>query len=250
MGSSEEHNSVSNAQDTGVTAVDDTAGETASDDPYGLYKKPKFWDSKRNRFLTFAAGFLLIVLAVALFYLRGPFGDASTPSITLMSPQPVSAASRDEIVIDVVLSELPEGNYPAASLSVEFDSSKLEFVGLKQGTMMTLGNVSANGEMHYDIPLWVADIAASNQRGVVNIMYLDISGGSHAYVADGFAKGQSDIVVRLVFRLRDSAIAGNQLNITVADACFATIGGAEDGSSLATSMKTLRAYPAMIIVKD
>lgn len=211
--------------------------------------KSKFFQKKRNRVLVIC-GAVLLVAAIALLILfqNGVLDELFAPSITLMSPSPVSASNRDEIVIDVVLSDLPDKIYPAASLSVEFDKNKLEFVGVKQGTMMTLGD-STEDKKTYNIPIWESDTPVSNQLGEINTMYLDITGGKFAYVREGFHKKDKDILLRLIFRLRDSAQAGEIYHITVKDVVIATVGGAENRTSLATSLRTLKAYPAKIVVK-
>jgi hypothetical protein len=103
---------------------------------------------------------------------------------------------------------------------------------------------------NFNIPIWRSDVEASNRAGRINTMYLDITGGDFSYVREGFARERHDIVLRLVFRLRDSVQAGDILDITVADAVIATIGGSENRTSLATdpAMSTLRAYSAKIVV--
>lgn len=203
--------------------------------------------NKRNRVLTICGAFLLIATTIFLFLRGGGMEELFAPALTLMSPAPIAATNREEIIVDVVLSDLPDRSYPAASLSVEFDKNALEFVGVKQGTMMTLGN-STEDKITYNIPIWNSDVEVSNQLGEINTMYLDITGGKFAYVRKGFAKNDKDILLRLSFRLRDSVQAGKIYNITVKDAVLATIGGAEKRTSLATNLRTLKAYPAKIVV--
>ncbi len=212
--------------------------------------KSNFFQNKRNRVFTIFGAALIIVAITLVFFLfqGGGINELFAPSITLMSPEPVFASHREEIIIDVVLSHLPDRSYPAASLSVEFDKNMLEFVGVKQGTMMTLGH-STGEKKTYNIPIWKNDVEVSNQLGEINTMYLDITGGKFAYVLEGFQKNDNDILLRLSFRLRDSVQAGKIYNITVKDAVIASIGGAETRTSLATSLRTLKAYPAKIIVK-
>ncbi|MDR1236978.1 MAG: hypothetical protein LBK28_01930 [Propionibacteriaceae bacterium] len=189
-----------------------------------------------------------VAAGVLAWLLLGGVVPFFTPSLTLQSPAPLSVGDREEVVIDVVLSRLPDGLYPAASLSVQFDPNKLEFTGIKQGTMMTRGALQ-DGQPTFHVPLWQADIAVSNQRGQVNTMYLDTTGGTFAYTSEGFATGSRDVLLRLGFRLRDSVQAGEIYRLSVADAVLATIGGSADRSSLATSSSTLIAYPAEIVVK-
>jgi len=207
---------------------------------------------KKNRTLTRIGILLVAVFAVLLILVKcGLLDRLLVPSITLVEPkQAVSASSRDEIVIDVVVSDLPAGSYPAASISVAFDKNRLEFVGIKQGTMMAMdGKPAAGGQAGYYIPVWNCDVAASNRRGVVNVMYLDITGGDYAYTEGGFTKGRGDILLRLTFRLRDSAQAGDSYELTFQDACLATIGGSVGKTSLAMDLKTIRARNCQIKVR-
>jgi hypothetical protein len=207
--------------------------------------------SRKKRILAFSlcAVVAIAVAASLLLFRNGAFDTLFAPSLTLMSPAPVSASDRSEIIIDAVLSDLPDRVFPAASISVDFDPNKLEFVGVKQGTMMTLGGAKGN-EQTWNIPIWESDAAASNRLGEVNTMYLDMTGGQFAYIREGFQKNDHDILVRLAFRLKDSAIAGDIYHITVKDAVIATVGGAENNTSLATGKQTLKAYPAKIVVEQ
>ena len=55
--------------------------------------------------------------------------------LSLSYDKEISEGSQEEIVIPVKLSYLPSGVFPSASMSVEFDKDKLEFIGVKKGTM-------------------------------------------------------------------------------------------------------------------
>ena len=217
-----------------------------------LFKKilgSKFFQKKRNRVLTICAAVILIIVIIWLIFWGNVLDRIFAPSLTLMSPEPVLAFDRGDIVVDVVISDLPDRVFPAASLSAKFDNNKLELISVKQGTMMTLNNYSKD-EKTYNIPIWKSDIAAANKMGKVNTMYLDMTGGQFAYVKEGFVKDEKDILLRLVFCLRDSAQAGEVYNITVEDAVLATVGGDENRTSLATANQTLKAYSAKIVVRE
>lgn len=199
--------------------------------------------SKKKQQRIIGSGVLLAVMTIAVLFIF--LGDgrgilervfAAEANITLTSPAPVAASKREEIVIDAVVANLPDQEYPAASLSVHFDRNKLEFVGVRQGTMKTRGRGGI-----YHIPIWNSDVEASNQHGIVNTMYLDLTGGDHPYIV-----GEEDILVRLVFRLRDSVESGETHHITIYDAVFATVNPAD---SVATSKGNLRVHHAQIIVR-
>jgi hypothetical protein len=188
-------------------------------------------------------GLAVLAAAALIWYLN--WGPAGVPALVLEKPAAISAQDRDEIVVDVRLTNLPEGVYPGASLAVEFDRGKLECVGVRQGTMKTLGGAGG-----FSIPIWSVDADYANREGRVNAMYLDQTGETWAYAPDGFAKGDADILLRLVFRLRDSAQAGDELDLRVKDAVLATTDNALRGSSLATADRTLRAFHTTVEVAD
>lgn len=226
-----------------VIKAQNTANEEIKSELLKLKKSVKI-----NRIITICISVAFVVTTILLIIFRGSiFSGLLSPALTLMSPASLSVSNREEIIIDVVLSDLPDRVYPAASLSVEFDKNKLEFLGTKQGTMMTLGD-STGDKTNYNIPIWSSDVEVSNQLGRINTMYLDITGGNYAYVLEGFAKNESDVLLRLCFKLRDSVQSGEVYDITVNDAVIATVGGAETRTSLATDLRTLRVYHAKIVI--
>jgi hypothetical protein len=156
-------------------------------------------------------------------------------TITLSSPEPMYADNRDEIVINALVSNLPKREYPAVSLSVHFDTNRLEFLGVRQGNMVI------KGEGVYHIPIWSVDVEVSNRRGIVNTMYLDITGGDFPYIVT-----DADTLIRLVFRLRDSIESGDVLYVTIEDAVFATVDVTE---SVAMSEGNLNVHHAQIVVR-
>ena len=170
------------------------------------------------------------------------------PTLTLEPPAPIEVINKDEFIVDVKLSRLPKDIYPAASISIGFDNNKLEFTGVKMGTMQTYGDKILNGS-DYTIPTWACNVEASNKNGVVNAMYLDMTAGKFAYNEDGFEKDSKDIVLRLAFKLKDSAQSGENYYLDIRDAVFATVDGDKDKSSLALSLNTLKANNCSIVVK-
>ena len=183
-----------------------------------------------------------IILAASLFFVAAVvlvtvvvYPAMAKPQLQLVpAAASISAADREEFVIDVCLTDLPDNNYPAASISVEFDRNKLEFVGVKQGNMMT-----EDGSGGFDIPVWSCNPEVSNRKGQINAMYLDMTAGDRAYVLAGYNKQNANVLLRLTFKLRDSATKGDSLKFTVQDAAVATVGGDVDNTSLSTAAKTL-----------
>lgn len=151
--------------------------------------------------------------------------------LSLSYDKEISEGSQEEIVIPVKLSYLPSGVFSSASMSVEFDKDKLEFIGVKKGTMQDYSKT---------VPEWTFDVDASNKSGVVNAIYLDKSGAKNSYYKSGFEKGKKDVVLNLVFKLKEEAKSGDMLNLNIADAVFATVNGDTDNSNLSTAKNTMK----------
>ncbi|MFR1707713.1 MAG: hypothetical protein ACLSV2_02330 [Clostridium sp.] len=202
--------------------------------------------SKKHKVIIGCMG--MIILALIIFLILKLFWIIKTPTITLVPPPPLEVTNRDEFSVDVVLSDLPKKIYPAASITVGFDKNKLEFTGTKIGTMMTYGDTTIDGNS-FNIPLWTCNIEKANEIGQINTMYLDMTAGKYAYSNDGFDKKSKNIVLRLSFKLKDSAVKGEKYNLTIHDAVIATVNGDTEKTSLATNQKTLRANSCKIVVQ-
>ena len=207
-----------------------------------LTSKKKMTTKQKKKRLLIIGGISLVaiiaIVAVVFFTLdrTGVIDRVFATSITLSSPAPVEATNKENIVLDAIVTRLPDGEYLAASLSVYFDHNRLEFIGVRQGTMRTVG---ING--NYSIPIWNSDVEAANRTGVINTMYLDMTGGDHPYIVD-----DADILLRLAFRLRDSAQSGDTLYVTIEDAIFATVDPAD---AVAMTKGNLIGFNAQIIVE-
>ncbi|MFZ2540027.1 MAG: hypothetical protein WAX04_14195, partial [Oscillospiraceae bacterium] len=123
------------------------------------------------------------LLLLYVFYNLANFYDK--PQIYLKAPKKIETMSKEEFYVDAVLSDFPKnGVYAAASISMKFDRNKLQFLGVRQGTMMT-GNEQKTDE-NMEIPVWTCNTELSNQNGVINTMYLDMTAGDNAYRLYGF----------------------------------------------------------------
>ncbi len=202
--------------------------------------------SKKKKIIT--VFLILIIIIGAIFIVFRAKKELNKPVLSLIPPKPIEYSSREEFVVDVQLSALPHNLYPAASISVTFDNTKLEFTGAKLGTMMTYGDKRANG-YSFDIPQWSCNTEISNSKGEINAMYLDTTAGKYAYCSEGFDSDKKNIVLRLGFKLKDSAISGESYNLTFKDGVFAVIDGDESKESLAMKMGTLRTNNCRIVVK-
>lgn len=160
--------------------------------------------------------------------------------LSLEYDKDIEEGSDEEIVVPVKLSYLPSGVFPSASMSVEFDKDKLEFVRIDKGTMQDYSK---------EVPEWNVDADASNKSGVVNAIYLDKSGAKNSYYKSGFEKGSKDTVLNLVFKLKEDAKSEDILHINITDAVFATVNGDTDNSNLSTAKNTMENKNLMIKVK-
>lgn len=188
---------------------------------------------------------ILIVLMIIVVCI-GTFTSwvyLSRPSVYIESK---SVPLGTQFSVDVKITSLPEGKYPAASVAVQFDNNKLEFLGTKLGTLGVANPNSSNKAESY-VPEWYANAISSNQSGIIKAMYLDMSSGEKAYEGRFFEKSKKDVVLRLNFRLKDTAISGDQLKLSFADVCFATVEGSGI-KSLSTAGHTLYTKTATVTV--
>lgn len=187
---------------------------------------------------------IIIILALAL--LLAAAGAVwgfnlldSRPTLSFESLQPFEASDRNEFSVSLLLSDLPDALYPAASVTVRFDSNKLEFTGIKMGTMMVYDNYvpeESAGNAAYTIPVWTCkDTDAANRSGTISGMYLDMTAGKNAYGLGGFDPKIKNVPLRLGFKLKDSVAKGERLELSITEATFATLDGEKDGTTLTTA---------------
>lgn len=196
---------------------------------------------KKNMVIVIAV--VVSVLAfVALALLSGGKGGVlGTPTLTVETPQKLSAG--EEFTLDVTLSDMGEALYPAASMSISFDPACLEFLGVEEGNVFILDEESSSGRQ---LPQWSCNAQSSNESGLINIMYLDMTGGDHAF-SRALLSEEDNVVLRLAFRLRGSVRAGDVLNLVVEDAVFAA---SEEKESLAMTTNTLRTKDSRIVIGE
>lgn len=190
----------------------------------------------------------ILILSLIIFAAFRVKKEIDKPTLTIMPIAPIESTDRNEFTLDMVLSDLPKNLYPAASVAITFDKNKLEFTGIKLGTMMAYGDKSADGN-NLVSPTWSCNVQNSNIKGEIDAMYLDMTAGEYAYCSQGFDKKSKNVVLRLGFKLKDSAAKGDSYNIVFKDAVFATVNGDEDKTSLAMNMNTLKTKNCKIAVK-
>ena len=182
-----------------------------------------------------------LAAAVAALLLGSGKSQMGTPVLTVETPQKCSAG--EEITLDVTISDMGEALYPAASMSIRFDPACLEFLAVEEGNVFILDEETTSGRQ---LPQWSYNTAACNESGLINIMYLDMTGGRYAFSRELLAE-EDNVVLRLSFRIRGSVRAGDVLDLIVEDAVFAA---SEENDSLAMTRNTLRVRNSRIVIGE
>jgi hypothetical protein len=185
---------------------------------------------------TIAAVLVLAVSITAYFAFKPEALAQMLPASITIESAPIQAGDTQEIVLDVVVKNVKDQKYLASSLNVGFDKDKLEFLGVKQGDIAVASKESSN------IPLWQADTVFANLTGEARTYYLDETAKNYPYQMDG----KQEVLLRLVFQLKDSAHSGEVLDIKADDFVLAT---AEDSQQISTSSGNIRAFNGKILVK-
>jgi hypothetical protein len=201
---------------------------------------------KRNKILCFIVGGVLVVCTVLLciFLIPKDGGEQNkdTPTLTVESPQKLSISGADTFVLDVSVSSFGDAIYPAASMSIVFDASRLEFLGVEEGNVF----IKSDNTSGQTLPEWSYNTAACNESGRINVMYLDMTGGKNAFSKDLLAE-DNNVVLRLKFRLRGSVRAGDVCDLIVEDAVFAA---SDETQSLAMTTNTLTVKNGKIVIGE
>lgn len=188
---------------------------------------------------------VIVCVAAAVFLLVRCSNSAAPgePTLTVETPQKLSLQDTEEFTLDVTVNQLGDARYPAMSMSLGFDASRLEFLGVKEGNVFVYDDKSSTGQT---LPQWSCDVKTSNDTGRINIMYLDMTGGKHAFHKDLLAE-TDNVVLRLKFRLRGSVRVGDILELTVEDAVFAA---SDETQSLAMTTDTLQVKNSRLVIGE
>ena len=184
---------------------------------------------------------LLLILFLLIFHWVAIVGKR--PTLTIETPQKISKSETEEFSLDVTVSSLGDALYPAASMSITFDSSRLEFLGLEEGNLF-VGNIG--GDSPQKLPDWSCNPKVCNETGKINVMYLDTTGGKNAFSKE-LLHEEDNVLLRLKFRLRGSLRAGDVCDLIFEDAVFAS---SDESQSLATLQDTLKVRNAKIVIGE
>ena len=186
------------------------------------------------------------VLAALLALLLVQCGSDSAPkepTLTVETPQKLSATNTKEFTLDVTISQLGDVRYPAMSMSIGFDASRLEFLGVEEGNVFVYNDDNSTGRQ---LPDWNCNVQSSNDTGVINMMYLDMTGGKHAF-HQNLLSDSDNVVLRLRFRLRGSVRPGDVLDLIFEDAVFAS---SDESKSLAMTTDTLKTQNGRLVIGE
>ena len=197
----------------------------------------------KKRWRWIAGGCILIAATILLLARCDGEPYTREPTLTVETPQKLSANQTDPFTLDVTISSLGDARYPAMSMSIGFDASRLEFLGVEEGNIFILSDENSTGQQ---LPDWSCNTQNSNDTGLINIMYLDMTGGRNAFTQDLLADDYN-VVLRLKFRLRGSARPGDILDLIVEDAVFAA---SDETQSLAMTTKTLKVKNGRLVIGE
>jgi len=195
---------------------------------------------KKRRKWPWILGIIALIALVALLLVRCDGRQDDIPTLCIESPQKLAPDTK-EFLLDVTVSDLGEALYPAMSMCICFDSSRLEFLGVEEGNLFVLSSENSNGRQ---LPQWSCDIENSNATGVINVMYLDMTSGKNAFTKALLAD-DDNVVLRLKLRLRGSCRPGDVLDLILEDAVFAA---SDEAQSLAMTTGTLKTRNGKLVI--
>ena len=203
----------------------------------------KFEKTRKKRKWPWIVGLCILAAILVLLLVRCDSETGGVPTLTVETPQKLSVSETEEFALDVTISELGDALYPAMSMSIGFDSSRLEFLGIGEGNVFIHDDQNSEGQQ---LPDWSCNVGNSNDTGLINIMYLDMTGGKYAFSREFLAE-EENVLLRLQFRLRGSVRSGDVLEVTLEDAVFAA---SDETQSLAMTTDTLKTKNGRIVIGD
>ena len=198
---------------------------------------------KKRKKWPWILGICILITAIVFLLIQCNGPDFGVPTLIVETPHKLSISETEEFTLDVTISDLGDVRYPAMSMSVAFDSSRLEFLDVEEGNLFILSDENSTGQQ---LPDWSCNVKNSNDTGVINIMYLDMTGGKNAFTRELLAEDYN-VVLRLRFRLRGSVRPGDVLDLTLEDAVFAA---SDETRSLAMTTNTLKVKNGRLVIGE
>lgn len=208
-------------------------------------------DSKKKKTIIAISVTAVLAITVGLIIIflnrnsqTAKVGSFSTgPAVFIEIPDKMDKKDRSEFELGVFVTKLGKDIYPAASFSISFDPSKLEFLGLEEGNVLILDSDSPTGE---NLPEWNVDVETSNKTGLINVMYLDISGKDKGFSQEKLYDKDNSLFY-LKFKLRGSVREKEMYEISFKDAVFAC---EDDSKSLSMLSKKLKTKDSFVMILD
>ena len=124
----------------------------------------------RNR-KVIAIGCAVVVLVILLCgILSNLFWDGAgkrrAPTLTVETPHRISRSETETFTLEVTVSSLGDALYPAASMSIAFDSSRLEFLGVEEGTLFIKSSSGGAGASRMELQHSRMQSIRAHQRDV------------------------------------------------------------------------------------
>ncbi len=208
-----------------------------------MSKRPMQPKTKKKLLIGTIVGVLLLLLILFLLLMNWNKKSGDIPVLTIETPQKISISETDEFTLDVTISTFAEAIYPAASMSISFDASRLEFIGVEEGNVFIR---NSEGEVPQKLPEWSVNPEQCNKSGKINIMYLDTTGGKNAFIKELLSE-DGNVVLRLKFRLRGSVRSGDVCDLIFEDAVFAAT---DETQSLAMTTGTMKVKNGKIVIGE
>lgn len=208
-----------------------------------MSKRPINPKTKKKLFIGIGTGVFLLLLIFFLLFMNWDKIVSGTPTLTIETPQKINISETEDFILDVTVSTLGEAIYPAASMSIAFDASCLEFIGVEEGNVFIK---NSEDDISQKLPNWSCNPDQCNKSGKINIMYLDTTGGKNAFSKDLLAE-KDNVVLRLKFRLRGSVRSGDVCDLIFDDAVFAA---SDENESLAMTRDTLKVRNGKIVIGE
>jgi hypothetical protein len=142
-------------------------------------------------------------------------------------------------------SRFKPNDYAVVHLKMRKFRSFCTCFGVEEGNVC-IHYAGPNQNMQQQLPEWSYNVEQSNKTGLINIMYLDTTGGKNAFSKELLAKDEN-IVLRLQFRLRGSARVGDIYDLVIEDAVFAA---SDETQSLAMLQNTLKVKNSKIVIGE
>ncbi len=198
---------------------------------------------KKQLFIGLVLVAISLLLVVSFISTRKENVESDIPTLEIETPQKISKSGREEFTLDITISSFGDAIYPAASMSISFDSSRLEFVGIEEGNVFIRND---GGEVSQKLPDWSCNPEQCNKSSKINIMYLDTTGGKNAFSKE-LLSTEDNVVLRLKFRLRGSVRSGDIYDLIFDDAVFAA---SDETESLAMTTDTLKVKNSKIVIGE